>query len=53
MAESKSLKKAVDTEVKEAAHEAKTGNVETRKAPEQPADLPTGARSHPPEGLPR
>lgn len=47
MAESKSLKKAVKAEVKEAAAAAKTGNVETRKAPEQPVDLPTGARSHP------
>jgi len=46
MAESKSLKTAVKAEVKEAAEEAKTGNVTTRKAP---VDLPTGQRrSHPP-----
>ena len=52
MAESKSLKKAVDAEVKEAEKEANTGNVVTEKAPpepdDQPVDLPTGARSHPP-----
>lgn len=52
MAESKSLKKAVDAEVKEAQHEAKTGNVTTAKLPpkpsDKPADLPTGTRSHPP-----
>ena len=51
MAESKSLKKAVHEEVKEAAKEANTGNVVTEKAPpkpSEPADLPTGARSHPP-----
>lgn len=46
MAESKSLKKAVKTEVKEAVQEAKTG--ETRKAPETPGDLPTGAHSRRP-----
>lgn len=52
MAESKSLKKAVSKEVKEAEHEAKTGNVSTTKAPpspSEPVDLPTNARSHPPE----
>jgi hypothetical protein len=56
MAESKSLKTAVHEEAKEAEHEAKTGNVSTSKAPPQPkapVDLPTGERSHPPEGLPR
>lgn len=53
MAESKSLKKAVKTEVKAAAAKASTGNVETTKAPAKPADLPTGARSHPAEGFPR
>jgi hypothetical protein len=36
MAESKSLKKAVQKEVAEAATEASTGNVETRKAPPEP-----------------
>lgn len=49
MAQSKSLKKAVKAEVKDAATEAKTGNVET--VPEKkggPVDLPTGTRSHPP-----
>jgi hypothetical protein len=53
MATSKSLKTAVKKEVKQAETDAKTGNVETRKAPEQPTDLATGARSHPPEGFPR
>lgn len=53
MATSKSLKTAVKKEVREAANEAKTGNVSTSKAPPQPVDLPTGARSHPPEGNPR
>lgn len=54
MAESKSLKKAVHEEVKEAEKEANTGNVVTEKAPPKPPydapqdDLPTGARSHPP-----
>ena len=61
MAESTSLKKAVKTEVKEAAHEAKTGNVTTAKSPDiahrqkleddraAGADLPTGVRrDHPP-----
>jgi hypothetical protein len=38
---SKSLKKADAAEVKEAADEAKTGNVKTEKAP---PDLPTGTR---------
>lgn len=49
MAESKSLKKAVDAEVKDAQKAAKTGNVETVKETKGgPAvDLPTGARSHP------
>ena len=47
MAESKSLKTAVKKEVDEAADDASTGNVETREAPENPADLPTGERSHP------
>lgn len=51
MATSKSLKTAVNKEVKQAETDAKTGNVETGKAP--PTDLPTGARSHPPEGHPR
>lgn len=46
MATSKSLKTAVKKEVKEA--DAKTGNVSTTKVP---ADPPTGARSHPPEGF--
>lgn len=55
MAESKSLKKAVKSEVKDAQHDATHGNVET--VPETqggpatdiklPTDLPTGARSHP------
>ena len=50
MAKSKSLAKAVKTEVKEAVQEAKTGNVSTSKAPPAPVDLPTNARSHlPPE----
>jgi hypothetical protein len=55
MAESKSLKTAVKTEVKEAAADAKKGNVETVKESKggPMTDLPTGARSHPPEGLPR
>lgn len=48
MATSKSLKTAVHKEVKEAADEARTGNVETRKAPPDPADLPTGQRSRRP-----
>jgi hypothetical protein len=47
MAKSKSLEKAVKIEVKEAAKEAKTGDVET--VPESKGgpttDLPTGARS--------
>jgi hypothetical protein len=47
MAESKTLKTAVKKEVKEAATDAKTGNVSTTKAPPEPVDLPTGARSHP------
>lgn len=57
MAESKSLKKAVHVEAKQAEHEAKTGNVKT--VPEKSigdwreqqagADLPTNTRrSHPP-----
>lgn len=41
MAESKSLKKAVKAEVKEAQTEAKTGKTE-----EAPVDLPTGTRRH-------
>ena len=58
MAKSKSLEKAVDTEVKEAAHEAKTGNVVTQDIAHRQkleddraagADLPTGQRrDHPP-----
>ena len=50
MASSKSLKKAVDTEVKQAQKEAKTGNMETVKESKGGplTDLPTGARSHPP-----
>ena len=43
MATSKSLKKAVKTEVAEASKDAKTGDVKTTKAP---ADLPTGQRRH-------
>ena len=39
MATSKSLKTAVKAEVKDAAADAKTGNVETRKAPEPVAHL--------------
>ena len=56
MAESKSLKKAVKSEVAEASKEAKTGNEQTidqdadtleRAAEgENVQDLPTGARSH-------
>lgn len=55
MAESKSLKTAVKKEVKQAETAAKTGNVETvAETKGGPAtDLPTGARSHPPEGHPR
>lgn len=47
MAESKSLQKAVKTEVKEAAQAAKTGNVETVKETKggPAADLPTGEHS--------
>jgi hypothetical protein len=47
-AESKSLEKAVGEAVKEAEHDAKTGNVATvKETTNQPAeDLPTGARSH-------
>jgi hypothetical protein len=50
MAESKSLKKAVAAEVKDAQKDAKTGNVETvpEKKGGPTVDLPTGARSHPP-----
>lgn len=60
MAESKSLKKAVKSEVKDAKSAASTGNMETvpqsKGGPttdlpreDQPtADLPTGQRSHPP-----
>lgn len=55
MAQSKSLKKAVHEEMKDAVHDAKTGNVATAddpadtapKAPKQPVDLPTGQHSHP------
>lgn len=56
MAESKSLKTAVKREVKEASDDAKTGDVQTTKAPptpKGPVDLPTGARSHPAEDFPR
>lgn len=50
MAESKSLKKAVKIEVKEAAKEAEAGNVSTSKASKPPVDLPTNTRRHlPPE----
>ena len=47
MADSKSLKTAVNKEVKEAQTEAKTGDVETVKQTKGgPAtDLPTGERS--------
>ena len=50
MAESKSLKFATEEAVKKATKEANTGNVTTSKAPPKSsdADLPTGARSHPP-----
>jgi hypothetical protein len=54
MAQSKSLKKAVKTEVDEAADKVEEGNVatapdpaDTAPAPKDPADLPTGQRSHP------
>jgi hypothetical protein len=46
MAKSKSLAKAVKAEVKEAAHEARTGNVATAKTP---VDLPTGQRRNLPK----
>lgn len=56
MATSKSLKTAVKKEVKEAAREASTGNEVTAKQgpntlkdQQAPVDLPTNARSHPPE----
>lgn len=54
MTESKSLKKAVDAEVKDAEKDARTGTVSTVPESEGgPAtdapkgDQPTGARSHP------
>jgi hypothetical protein len=58
MATSKSLRKAVKTEVKEAKRDADTGNEQTisqgpgtlRKAAGMSADLPTGTRrGQPPE----
>lgn len=64
MAASKSLKKAVSTEFKQAQHDARTGNLVTSKEPTAdpgqhtvppteptvtiPGDQPTGERSHPP-----
>lgn len=55
MPESKSLKTAVQKAVKSAQQEASEGNVETVKQSKggPSTDLPTGARSHPPEGFPR
>jgi len=53
MATSKSLKTAVKTEAKQAEAAAKTGDVKTVPETKGPADLATGARSHPPEGHPR
>ena len=56
MAESKSLKKAVKSEMKDATKNANEGNLETVPQNEggpntdiDPVDRPTGERSHPPE----
>ena len=53
MASSKSLKTAVKKAVGKASKDAKTGDVETTPqtegGPAKDADLPTGARSHPPQ----
>ncbi len=53
MAKSKSLAKAVKSEVRQAEKAAKTGDTQTiKQGPEtlekaaQPVDLPTNARSH-------
>jgi hypothetical protein len=55
MATSKSLKTAVKKEVKQAEHDARTGNVATIKETKEglQPDQPTGARSHPEGGIPR
>jgi hypothetical protein len=50
-AEDPQLKKEVKDATKQAEHDARTGNVETVPQSEggPVTDLPTGARSHPPQ----